>query len=103
MTDPHMTPFTRALVSDAVRKMCDPRGSFYVTDLQTLADVVGATIPTATLNQFRLLHCMSWRDMSPETRHGLTAFIAQICGVTVPEQAADETAPSLWRRLIGDA
>ena len=61
-----MTNAKTAILAVALKELLT--GSFYVTDIEKMAEVAGVEIPADTLAQMRLLHCVNYRDMPEEVK-----------------------------------
>lgn len=80
---------------EALKKMFRPDGTFYVCDLKKVANVMGVIIPSDTMNKLECLHCISWRDMEPETRKWVAMTVDSL--FTNPDNLAANYLP----RILG--
>lgn len=81
------------LMREALKKMFKPDGHFSICDLDNMMKAFGIFVPSETYDKMRLLHCVSWKDMEPETRKWVAVTMDSI--LTNPENLASNYLPQL--------
>lgn len=81
------------LMREALKKMFKPDGYFSICDLDAMSKAFGILVPGDTYEKLRILHCVSWKDMEPETRRWVATTIDSL--LTNPDNLASNFLPQL--------
>lgn len=81
------------LMREALKKMFKPDGHFSICDLDSMIKTFGIFVPPETYNKLRILHCVSWSEMEPETRRWVATTIDAL--LTNPDNLASNFLPQL--------
>jgi hypothetical protein len=107
-TTPDLTDFQQRAAAVALRKLLEGT-TFYVSDLQTIAGLIGreGALAGKDWEALRALHCMKYADMGETLARQARETSVRLLGITV--QMADEVPPpkpaaaerprlAFWRR-----
>lgn len=81
------------LMREALKKMFRPEGYFDICALDSMSEAFGIIVPSDTQAKLRLLHCISWREMEPETRRWVAITIDEL--LSNPENVAASYLPQV--------
>jgi hypothetical protein len=81
------------LMREALKKMFRPEGYFDICALNAISEAFGIIVPSDTHAKLRMLHCISWREMEPETRRWVAITIDSL--LSNPDNIASNFLPQV--------